>query len=1104
MWILQAKEAGVLYSVTLKCGTEYFLHELEQAGVSYVPCGQINGQDQPIFAFAHLWGERRQVTLSSFGRKAHYGNMVKMTGVQIMTGKPTYRPAEKQGYFYYLNDIDIEHRLIEKYPEQYARICAVYRDAVEGQPCEIETKSQGRRLSAYTMYGGPKMAFRDADAAKNEKRSEGDTGKSLRPEGHKDTDRSRKGNPSAGGVHEVTSSTPLRHLEVREDTLRSDSAPSSMLLEIFCLKGLSRIDHRYSQVSGSLLDIPTLPKSALIEIHGIISEVGTEKTEEVERVIASRSQIGDLEIEWDSKNLSQLFPTLHCQATSHTSNRDEVRFKRYPDLFSATGEPCVDGKCFNCGGWWWEIPPAPSKRRGAPVRLFVDEHEHETQEIEDQRVQLRADLLKWIEKTEDTETQEILNVTIAAGVGKTTTSVKSIENILYIAPTKDLADQAFSIADDLERDCWRHRPRMHNRDRDEWDTMPLGLEADERPCVYPEICNDLAMRGYDSVPNFCAEKCEWYAECALSGYLKQVEIEKNKQSVFIAYDECYFSDVRFKSRVEKIINDSKILVCDEPTPHGLTQQREIDLDELLTTFDVWRIPNEKTIDVAFFLKTLLEKLSTAKEPDQIRHAIKISIQHLNAEDIDRLDDALSKIPVGIVWKRDMLTELYAIAIFGNKEHKVALSDDMPPPEGFDGTIPTMFVDEEKGVEIDKLKTFMVTLDTLERMGFVDIMKDPNKVPRRYVNFVSDLRAFIDCGSKACQRVGNHTILFTLPPSLNAPRGITLTASDTDDLISLVYDGTGINVTTLQGPPPPFMSGCKFFQISTGRYTPASGLLQENKNDTDLPLLSPIMRRMLTTILRVADSKLTLVVGPKALEKLLDKHEEDMLLHQIERHPNIEVINHYHAEGSNSYEDYECCFVFHFEPSVSEIEKIVRQVNWMHNVSFEREETDIVVDGVTLKKVMRYKDERVQRVFDRECNRRMMQAEMRLRPMLHIDKILFSLSAEPISRMPIQPIPFTLPQLERFILKEQGDVAEFDEYLEKLNQRTAKEVQQQDGVSRRQAFYQTEKQNKTKKQERKDEAYRLYTKENLTYEEIANALGVKSHTTIMRWLKKYDF
>lgn len=1033
----------MIYSVKLKCGTQYYLHQLEEVGVSYVPCGQIEGKDQPIFGYRHLWGHKRQVTLSSFGRKVRARTMLKMTGVQIMTGYPTYLRVGKTGYIY-LNDIDIEHRLIEQYPDHYRRICDVYRNHVDGTPCEIETKSGGRRLSAYTPYLGKKIAFSDPNVPESKK---------------------------------------------------------PMLLEIFAQKGLSRIDHRYSQVAGSLLDIPTMPRSALIEIHNIIAEVGTRSAEKSERVVVGRSQINDLDIQWNSDNRSQLFPTEHCPVTGHTSNREEIRFTRYPDLLSATGEPCVDGICFNCGSWWWEIPPPPGRRRGAPIRLFVSEHQHETQSLEIQRFHLRLSIEEWIKETENAEGQYILNVTYAAGIGKTTITVETIDTLLYISPTKDLADQAYSIAYNLERIAWRHRPRMYNRDDENWETMPLGLDPDKRPCIYPEICNNLALRGYDPVPTFCAERCPFYNECKKVGFLAQPEIEKQAQSVFMSYDEVYFSDVRFKSRVEYILNNEKILVADEPTPDGLTQKREIIIDDLLTTFDTWRFLDQ---DVLFFLKRLIENLSTAKAPEQIRSAIERSIRGLNDEDIKNIDDALSKIPVGVVYQRNLLSELYTVVTFGDEERTVAISDDRTPPDGFDGTIPTLFIDEERGVEIDTLKTLKVTLDTFDRMGFVDITTDALKVPRAHINLFRDLKTFIESESKACQRK-DEKILFTLPPGLNAPRGITLTASDTDNLIGEVYDGTRIHVKTLKGPPPPFQPGCKYYQIATGRYTPASGLLSQNNDEQDDSLissiLSPMMRRMLTVILKVADSKLTLVVGPKALEQLVERHEEDILLHQIYRQPNIDVINHYHAEGSNDYENHEIVFVFHFEPSVSEVETIARQVFYRnHDLSFKREETDIVVDGITLKKVMRYKDERVQKVFNRECERRLMQALMRLRPMLHPNKLLFLLSAEPVSRIPIAPVPFTLPQLERFVLKEDGDVAVFDEYLVKLEDRSVKEVQQQDRVSQRWAYKTTEEQRQNDKEALKAEVYRLYHEEKLTQSEIENRTGI-NQGTISRWLKK---
>ena len=58
---------------------------------------------------------------------------------------------------------------------------------------------------------------------------------------------------------------------------------------------------------------------------------------------------------------------------------------------------------------------------------------------------------------------------------------------------------------------------------------------------------------------------------------------------------------------------------------------------------------------------------------------------------------------------------------------------------------------------------------------------------------------------------------------------------------------------------------------------------------------------------------------------------------------------------------------------------------------------------------------------------------------------------------------------------------------------------------RQKERQTKKQmNAEKKQEQINEAYRLFTKEDMSYREIAKRLGVKSPMTIANWLKKFPF
>lgn len=300
--------------ITLKCGTILRLADLEAAGLSYVPCGQFNGEDQPLLAYAHLWGSRKQVTLASFGKKANAWTLSNMTGVQLMTGWPTYKSSEQYYYLYYTS-LDIERWMIEHFPEEVARIRTLYQENITGSPCILETKSGGLRLDAYTEYVGKKISFKDEEG--------------------------------------------------------------KMLFEILAAKCLTRVDHRYAMVSGSLLNIPTLPKKILQDIYHITAAIATqENTDAPSREVVETSQIGDLDIEWDSNGRSQWFSSDRCQLTSHQSIRDTVRFTKHAD-------GSIDGKCFNCGKTWWEVLPTIDRiieNAPPPVNIHTRSFPHWTPE----------------------------------------------------------------------------------------------------------------------------------------------------------------------------------------------------------------------------------------------------------------------------------------------------------------------------------------------------------------------------------------------------------------------------------------------------------------------------------------------------------------------------------------------------------------------------------------------------------------------------------------------------------------------------------------------------------------------------------------------------
>lgn len=1007
------------YSIQLKCGTVIDLIDLEQTGISYVPCGQVKGEDRPLLSFGHLWDMRKQVTRASYGKSANAWALSKMTGVQLMTGEPSFRSdnVSPDGYVY-LTDIDVEARLIEKYPTVFEDILSVYRGASEGKPCEIETKSGGRRLSAYAPYLDHKRYFRDKIGSDDQK---------------------------------------------------------TMLLEFFSRFGLSRLDHRYKILTGSILALPRLPKEALKEIHALISEVGTENSQKNstnDAKVVERSQIGSLEINWHENGKSQYFPASHCQATSHKNrNRLTVQFFQVRDG--------VLGRCYNCSENWWEKEPT-EKSRTAPIRLSVSEYERGTESIETQQEKITSLLINWEQRTRNSDKQHLLNITTAAGTRKTTVTVQHFDRLLYIAKTVEEADQAFMIADALERDVWRHRPRMYKRDHEKWNMLPLGLGHDERPCIHPETCNTLAERGYAPVTSFCRERCEVYARCQDVGFLAQTDIERNKRSVFLSWNEAFFSDEQFRSRVHLILNKEKMLVLDEADPAGLPQHRQFDVDELRKKFlEAWRLPNPKAAEVYTFLKTLIETLSTAEEPEQIRDAITSCVSHLTDTQIKTLDKLLSKIPLGVIWNRSD-EGLEALLLWGNVKRRVFCSDKRQPPDGYDGTIPTFFA--EDGVEIDTLQLLTVSLDVFDRAGFLQITKDPERSPRRFTSLVKDLKTFVETGSTACYR-DVSVINFYLPPGLNAPRGITLTASDKDNLIREVYSHTQIEVETLQGLPPPFKEGCQYFQIATGRYTAKSTLLE--KQDGAVIGAFPILQRMIDVILKTADTYKVLVVAPKDVLNA----ELDPRIEKLHLHPTVEVINHHHAEGRNDFQHCDVVFVFHFEPRPDEIEKIARRIYRNETLNFDdRQTTDVVVDGVTLAGVNRYKDERVQKVYNRECESRHMQAMMRLRPMINTNKMIVSFSAEPVSRIPIPPVPFTLPEMETFIMKEAGDLAAFDTYLELKASRSIRKIAEQDGVSKSTAYRRTEKQRADAKSKIERRVLELHDQE-YSIREISDELGI---------------
>lgn len=293
-------------SFRLKTGERIYLSDLEKHGLSYVPCDY----DSPaVDRFAHLWNRREQVTLASYGETETDHHVFKqMQGVQIMTGQPTFLPSETSpsGHLY-LMDLDIENLLKIAYPDHYQRLIeTIYTLHGDRTSCRIGTKSDGDRFSVYAPGFSRKVAYHDKTSGK-------------------------------------------------------------MLFEFFSKNGLSRLDNRYSLISGSLFDIPQFHTPQDINplteaICEILEEIGyrqqSRSTRDAE--VVETSQIGKLDIQWVETTIekddgtrydalvSQNFPTENCHETKHGSNRKEVSFTKFQN-------GSILGHCFNCGKNWWEF-----------------------------------------------------------------------------------------------------------------------------------------------------------------------------------------------------------------------------------------------------------------------------------------------------------------------------------------------------------------------------------------------------------------------------------------------------------------------------------------------------------------------------------------------------------------------------------------------------------------------------------------------------------------------------------------------------------------------------------------------------------------------------
>ena len=398
-------------------------------------------------------------------------------------------------------------------------------------------------------------------------------------------------------------------IKTKSDGLRLDAYTSycgkkwafkddgGMLLEVLADKCLARIDPRYAMREGSILEMPTLPIEAVREIHGLISEVATTETAgDKEREVVERSQLGDLAIEWGADGRSQLFPTQYCQRTAHRSNRAEVRFTKHPD-------GAVDGKCFNCGETWWEVPPK-QKRSRRPVKLAKNRVSMLTETIEQSRAFLKSVFAN--------KKIKFFGLRADTGVGKNESAIayllRGFSGLLTV-PTTDLAKEMENRLTAAEvASVFRYRGILSN---------PDGLFPDENPCIHARRYAAIASRGWNPFQLLC-EPCEVLEVCKECGYRSQTEKAKNAQVTVMPFPDLFLNPAfrTFAKSYRPTYHDDLIL-HDEFDPYNAFIEIHLPKSRLVQLREEWA-----GSDVSSFAKEILRILEAEGDLSALRSLVR--------------------------------------------------------------------------------------------------------------------------------------------------------------------------------------------------------------------------------------------------------------------------------------------------------------------------------------------------------------------------------------------------------------------------------------------------------------------------------------------------
>ena len=886
-------DRSLFYDIRLADGKTIKLSDLEACGISYVPCIHKN----PLFKYAPLWDVRLQVNLDSYSNDVNGWTMSKMQGIQIMTGRPTHRADEHSPDGYqYLTLLDIEARFIERYPDEFSTIERLLKESCLSNPCIVQSKSGGQHFYFFCAYLAPKIAFKDKDDEK-------------------------------------------------------------MLVEIFSRKGLGRLDDRYAMKSGSVLNIPSIPKTALQEIYTLIHAIADEiqHPDPDEARVVETSKIQDKEILWRSDGRSQLFPQSYCQTTTHRDpNHKAVQF------FKRNGG--VLGRCYNCGSVWYETTPS---RKHTLTPALV---EPPTQTWEDQQATL--------EQAFDSDKDTVL-IRADTGVGKDYAKTTHIlgadidaEKFVEMTTRVNLADEkidSFKQRNTGGIRAMRWKSVFHNwntyRDKPFHERKAILGEKDGLMCIQPQKFDTLRGRGLQPQAVLCPS-CPVLELCKQIGYRSQPRKARASDYLVSAQDGLLF-DRSVAGFTKNIVPDKRRSVTgivDEVRAHELYSENVVSKEELQKMIETWAGTH-----AGEFATEMIRALEFGTQPDFEK--IREIITSLRESEQRIVINAFTKIRLtGKVSfdERDKIVQdnvILASGVFRSGEHTIAIATSKENQKRLsDKRYPAVFRSE-----IDA-NVLLLSYPAALNLGIYEIPPgdniDPNDYPKLHnspqwtpLQQLQQLFEHYPRTQDTPIHYDGEILRFYLPPEIHPSidKIIMMSATAEVEIIeSRVFPDRYID--TIDAEPAQWKAGNQVFQIKSGKYPRASVLGPDGYLN--------------------ATGEKFIDIAISEIERSPEKRHaiityKQIAVHYAHAYPQVTWAHYGAAEGEN--EKFADCDVFWilFDPRIPphEVERRAKLI-------FGRDR--ILLDYEYDKEAGVYKDERVQTIADSYAEAELIQAIGRAR------------------------------------------------------------------------------------------------------------------------------